>query len=201
MARANLVAWERQAPHLQAILEHHGRVDNVLFRPDGRAILTGSTDGTARLWDAATGQPSGPPLVHGEQVSAIAFAPEGRLVLTGGSEVRIWDPVTGQPAGPPFSHGEPIQNLAFSPDGRLVMICRKNLDARLWNAATGAPVGPPFGTAVKDAHFSPDGRSFRGHRRCRRLGRGSGTSPPEGSPARPSNMIPASSPVFRPTAA
>ena len=68
MARANLVAWERQTPRLRAILEHHGRVDHVLFRPDGRAILTGSTDGTARLWDAATGQPLGPPLGHGEQV-------------------------------------------------------------------------------------------------------------------------------------
>ncbi len=158
MALANLVAWERQTPHLRAILEHHGRVDRVLFRADGRAILTGSTDGTARLWDASTGEPLGPPLVHGEQVSAIAFSPDGRLVLTGGSEVRIWDPVTGQPAGPALIHGDPIQSLGFSPDGRLLMTSRWNSDVRLWDAATGRPVGPPFGTAVKDAHFSLDGR-------------------------------------------
>ena len=158
MALLNLVAWERQTPHLRAILEHHGRIDRVLFRPDGRAILTGSTDSTARLWDAATGEPLGPPLGHGEQVAVIAFSPDARLALTGGSEVRVWNPLTGRPAGPTLVHGDPIQTLAFSPDGRLIMTCRRNFDVRLWDAATGRRVGPPLGTAVKDAQFSPDGR-------------------------------------------
>ena len=37
-------------------------VVSVAFSPDGKTVLTGSIDDTARLWDAATGQPIGEPL-------------------------------------------------------------------------------------------------------------------------------------------
>ncbi len=41
-----------------------GQVLSVAFSPDGKTILTGSQDKTARLWDAATGRPIGPPMPH-----------------------------------------------------------------------------------------------------------------------------------------
>ena len=37
---------------------------SVAFSPDGKTILTGSFDKTARLWDAATGRPLGQPMEH-----------------------------------------------------------------------------------------------------------------------------------------
>ena len=55
-----------------------GAVIAVAFSPDGRSALTGSNDNTARLWDAATGQPRGPALKHGDWVRAVAFSPDGR---------------------------------------------------------------------------------------------------------------------------
>ena len=38
---------------------------------------------TARLWDAATGQPIGAPMKHQGVVMAVAFSPDGKTVLTG----------------------------------------------------------------------------------------------------------------------
>ena len=63
-------------------------VYDVAFSPDGCTALTGSYDGTARLWDVATGQQKGPPLKHDYPVWTVAFSPDGRTVLTGSTTGR-----------------------------------------------------------------------------------------------------------------
>ncbi len=72
--------------------------------PDGKMILTGSSDNTARLWDAETARPVGPPLQHGDTVDSVAFSPDGRTVGTGSLDrtARLWDVAAGNPKGPPF---------------------------------------------------------------------------------------------------
>lgn len=45
-------------------LQHQGPVTSGQFSLDGSGILTWSEDGTARLWDARTGQSIGPALQH-----------------------------------------------------------------------------------------------------------------------------------------
>ena len=56
-------------------------------------ILTGCWDKKARLWDAATGSPRGPPFQLDAPVQAVAFSPDGRTILTGCQDktARLWD--------------------------------------------------------------------------------------------------------------
>ena len=74
-------------------MTHQGFVLAVAYSPDGKIILTGCADGTARLWDASTGQPIGPPMRHENGVEAVAFSPDGTTVLTGSIDntARLWD--------------------------------------------------------------------------------------------------------------
>ena len=54
----------RPAQEVVAPLRHEGGVRGAAFNGDESRILTWSDDGTARLWDAATGQEVVAPLRH-----------------------------------------------------------------------------------------------------------------------------------------
>src|SRR5262245_61123296 len=61
-------------------------VFSVAFSPDGRFILTGINDDTAKLWDAATGQEIRIFKGHSGVVTSVAYSPDGRFILTGSSD-------------------------------------------------------------------------------------------------------------------
>jgi tetratricopeptide (TPR) repeat protein len=144
-------------------LRHQRVVMAVAFSPDGRTALTGSRDGTARLWEAATGKELRV-FKHPDGVLAVAFSPDGRRVLTGGEDrtARLWDVQTGRAVGVPFHHEQEVLAVAFSPDGRTVLTGGMDKTARLWNPLTGRPTGVTLHhqSWVRSVAFSPDGHTL-----------------------------------------
>ena len=66
------------------------------FSPDGQRVVTASRDKTARLWDAATGNPIGEPMNHEDLVRSAQFSPDGQRVVTASEDqtARLWDAAT-----------------------------------------------------------------------------------------------------------
>ncbi len=118
---------------------HGGGVRSVAFAPDGQRVLTGSSDGTARLWTVATGQELQRFEGHGGPVRSVVFAPDGHQVLTGSWDgtARMWTVSTGQEVQRFEGHGDPVQSVAFAPDGQQVLTGSEDRTARLWTASTG----------------------------------------------------------------
>ena len=54
--------------------------------PDGRMLLTGSSDQTARLWDMKSCLPAGKMMWHDLSVNAVQFGPTGDWVVPGSGE-------------------------------------------------------------------------------------------------------------------
>lgn len=74
-------------------LRHEGNVEIARWSRDGERVVTASRDGTARVWDARTGQPVTRPLRHRGPVRWADFSPDGGLVVTASDDgtAQVWD--------------------------------------------------------------------------------------------------------------
>jgi WD40 repeat protein/serine/threonine protein kinase len=164
--RAEKNQWPRPATRPLFPSLHGPGLLCCTFRPDGRVILTGGVDSTARFWDAATGKPIGTPIRHARPVTRVACRPDGKGFLTvSDTMVRLWDSETGEPFGPPIEHPETVAFATFRPDGQAILTATKGAVVWLMDAATSRLLFDPLshekpGTspAFGGAAFSADGR-------------------------------------------
>jgi len=110
-----------------------------VFSGDGSRILTGSRDGTARLWDAATGEEL-QSYGHSEEfLNAAAMRGDGSLVVAGGedSTVRVLDLADqGVVLDIPPASGYAWQ-VHYSPDGTRLTTGGDDGAVHIFDAATG----------------------------------------------------------------
>jgi WD40 repeat protein len=89
----NLKAAELEVPPLQG---HSAPVVSVAFSPDSKFVLTGSEDGTARLWDARTGLVVTTLFGNKSYVRRVAFSGDGKSIVVVSDETRLYPcPVCG----------------------------------------------------------------------------------------------------------
>jgi WD40 repeat protein len=153
---------------LRTAVSHPQAVRIAHFSPDGKFLVTGSADFTARVWDSVTGQPAGPVMPHTDWVTEARFSPDGKVILTvAGRTARLWDWRTAKLLAPVIRHGDLIQSAGFSRDGLHVVTSSRDGFAKIWDSKTGnllvslphaGKKGTAGGNVVASAQFSPDGR-------------------------------------------
>jgi WD40 repeat protein len=169
---------------LFALMGHENRITSAAFSPDGKWLITTSSDKTARIWDAATGELLKTLRGHTVAVFAAVFSPDGSRVLTlgdwgpgqhGNVAGRLWEVATGQQLlelkWQQRNRGV-VRWAAFSPEGKRIVTTDLSPNTSeqgrvfslcVWEAATGkllVALKPrdAAGLHTYAAVFSPDGR-------------------------------------------
>lgn len=165
--------WDLKHDRERLTFSPHATVASAGFSPDGRWIVTGSWDNSAKIWNAVSGNAvlklAG---AHSSFVNSAEFSPDGRFVLTSSDDgtARLWQvklPAGDAPETPSAEvirvftgHEDRVRHATFSRDGRFIATSSDDKTARLWNAETGALLQTFNGHqwSVLSAAFSPDGQ-------------------------------------------
>ncbi len=105
-----------------------GFVRDVEFSPDGATIAattwSGALGGTARIYDAQTGEELQRLYAHRNIIANLEFSPNGALLATASRDqsVKIWDIDKGVLVTSYVDLGDRIQDIEFSPDGEYLLI-------------------------------------------------------------------------------
>jgi len=116
------------------------RISEATFSPDGELILTALDDGTARLWNIASGKQAAV-LQEGHEflTSAGAFLPNGDRLLTaaGDNSVRMWNVTRGVQLWEISDVGR-RGTLAISHDGKIFATAESDDKfAQIWDTESG----------------------------------------------------------------
>ena len=138
---------------------HDGRVNSVVFSPDGKYVVTASSDETSKIWSVESGERL-QDLWHDDRVNSVVFSPDGKYVVTASSDntSKIWSAETGE-CFHTLSHDKSVNSAVFSPDSRYVVTASRDNTSKIWLAETGECLHTlSHDEVVYSAVFSPDGR-------------------------------------------
>ncbi len=183
---------KRKIPLASSFLGHTCKVKAMCMydKDDKKYLATGSSDGTAKLWNFETGallqtytaHPDDfgkdfkldPGQSHPLTIRSVCFTPDGKYLVTGCHDgtAKLWDTEARSQTKSlfnsiyfrSFKHSDKIRSVSVSPDGNLLATAGNDNSARLWNLKDlnqqepvaifeGEHTGPL--TAVK---ITPDGK-------------------------------------------
>jgi WD40 repeat protein/serine/threonine protein kinase len=110
--------------HAWSFPRNDGPVVAGQFSTDGKRVLV-CTRKQARVYDAANGDPLGPPILPGYDISTDTVSSDGlRVLLRSSDQAAAWDAVTGKSVGPTVSAAwlSMWGPTAISPDGRIMAL-------------------------------------------------------------------------------
>ena len=151
------------ARHLAVFRGHSGPVYGVSFSRDDHYLLSGSQDGSARLWGIVQRACLVRYAAHSSPVWSVAFAPVGPYFATCGYDrsLRVWRVDSTQPIRLLCGHLADVRCCAFHPNPSLIASGSDDACIRVWDVLEAKCVRMlchhGHASAVSCLDISPDG--------------------------------------------
>jgi guanine nucleotide-binding protein subunit beta-2-like 1 protein len=121
----SVIVWHLERSETQygfpkrSLIGHNHYVQDVVISSDGQFALSGSWDGTLRLWDLNTGNTTRRFVGHTKDVLSVAFSVDNRQIVSGSRDktIRLWNTLgeCKYTIGEPEGHTEWVSCVRFSP--------------------------------------------------------------------------------------
>jgi WD40 repeat protein len=147
--------WANQGRLLAMLEGHTGGVLSVALRTDGQLVVSGSLDGTIKLWEVSTERLLATLEGHSGAVWAVALSGDGQLLASGSEDgiVRLWEAPSSRPGESVCSlwanqgrllatlqgHTGGVRGVALSRNGQLVVSSSLDRTIKLWEAPRSRP--------------------------------------------------------------
>lgn len=136
--------WDRRINgEILTLKGHSGIVTDVVYSADGGLIVSGSANGTARVWNAETGKEQFSIEGDTNSVEAVAISPDGNWIATGGRDntIRMWQADSGELVRKLSGHSSWVMDLEFNAESSRILSGSSDRTIRLWDVSTGEQKG------------------------------------------------------------
>lgn len=160
---ATVSVWEagKSDKPVTTLDDHNGDITSVAVSSDGRWIVSGGTDATARLYNGTNLSLRRSYRGHRRPVTALAISPNGSLMASGAEDgvIRVWSTRTGRRLRTVRGHTAAITALSFSDDGRQIVSSGGDGMLKFWTAARGQLIKKfgPVTSAITSFAIGHDG--------------------------------------------
>lgn len=147
---------------LETFEAHNEEITDLTTCPGSRFVVSGSKDGTVKVWNLQEGSLEATLIGHSGPVQSVSLSTTSRIVASASKDftARIWNVRTGACLHVLEGHTSIVQKVMMSSKLNIVATGSQDGDVRLWNASTGEMSAVLTGEAgaVTDMAFSTDGQ-------------------------------------------
>ena len=123
----------------KALHGHSHFVQDVVISSDGQFAISGSWDGSLRLWDLTTGTTTKRFVGHSKDVLSVAFSFDNRQIVSGSRDktIKLWNTLgeCKYTIGEQDGHTEWVSCVRFSPasSNPIIVSCGWDKYVKVWN--------------------------------------------------------------------
>jgi WD40 repeat protein len=124
--------------------KHIGSFHSLSFSSDSKTLASGSTDGTIKLWNAATGEEIRTLKGHSSRVNSVSFSSGSDVstIASGSTDgtIKLWNATTGEEIKTLKGHNGKVYSVSFSADGKILASGSADRTIKLWDVDTGEEI-------------------------------------------------------------
>ncbi|MES2054304.1 MAG: WD40 repeat domain-containing protein [Pseudomonadota bacterium] len=135
---SQVILWDARDGRPLANAWHDHLVNQCRFSPDGRQLLSASSDYTARIWSVGGLTPIAVLRGHTDDVEMASWSPDGRLVATASRDhlIRIFD-TAGTLLRSIKGHEADVLSVEWRVDGQALVSSSDDGTVRRWDVVSG----------------------------------------------------------------